>query len=436
MGGSLAKIIACITLILFATVAFAQNDGEEAVKAALEKINSLPGFVAVYRGKSSVSEIKPEIYIGFSKPDKLFVRVPAMNFFASHKDGQIRIQSGDSGIIMPFNEVKQLRLEAEKGFLGLDWLNMANPDKLEINPMLSLELEKGALNIGISFGSETEPFSWLNILKAGHDAIVDTKEHWVVSQKTSTGGEYKYWISRKTGVLTKMTDEKDGKVLRSLELVEFKKTPPEDSSFTEIFTDGITVDRFGSSPSQKAQLLIGLYDGIYQALLAGLLPKWNDLDEKERKAVAGAVSIYWKTVYKNVFGYQKENLLKTLKDPGLAEKIAKLASDKTAYEKFVNDLPDDKTIKAKELWQERILGLVGYEILDPFVGWATDRYIVHAKDTIEKLGPKYGISKEQGNILLGIISMPIIDACYVSAEPIVLPTLMPLIKKAAKDLEG
>ena len=74
-------------------------------------------------------------------------------------------------------------------------------------------------------------------------------------------------------------------------------------------------------------------------------------------------------------------------------------------------------------------------MLDPFVGWTRDRFITRAKKKIETDPAGSTLEKAERNKLLAVLSLPIIDACYSTAEPIVLPKLMPVIKEAAAKLE-
>jgi hypothetical protein len=413
---------------------FASAD-ETAAQQALAKIRGLKGFTAVYRGESTTSEAKPEITIGYAAPDSLYLKVPKMNFFSAHFEKAIRIESGGEAIVMPLAQVQSLNAEAQKGLVGLTYLDLPEPGSRPIYPQLSLGLGKGTLNLGVSFLPRDLPFSWLESLEDKDATVTADGDVWKAKIDAGQGQKYVYWISQKTGVLEKMVDEKDGVAVRSLVLLELKKTAPAQSAFSNVFAQGVTPEQFGTSPTQKAQYLIGMYSGLQQLLIEKVLPRWGAMPLAQRQKVAGAVAIYWSTVFKNIFASQKAQLQKMMDDPKFIEQVKQRVSDKTAYEKFVTALPAEKTIHSKALWTEQMMGQIGYELLDSYVGWTRDQYIMPAKKAIEAWGAKNDLPQAEQEKLLAAIALPIIDSCYVTAEPIVLPRLSPLISQAAVTLE-
>lgn len=428
-------VVFCLVLAFSFSVAYAQVDKKKAATQAYSKIKALNGFVATYRGESSQSDARPEIYIGYAKPDKMFIRVPMMKFYAAHEPGVIRIQSDNSGVMMPLDEVRAVSMAAQKGLASLKWIGLPDPATAPMQPRLTFELADRTLNVGISFGDGKEPFSWLLLMRTRSAVLTEDKDFWKCAVDAKEGGKYSYWISKNNGVLEKLIHTREGKTVRSLTLVDLKLEPPHESLFTNVFGDQVTPERFGKSPQQKAQYLVGLYGGLQEVIISDTVPKWSGLETEKQKLLAGAVSIYWKEIFKYVFQAQSDNLKAALDNPTLEELVKKAASDKAEYEKFVTDLPAEKAAESKKLWEEQVLGQVGYELLDPFVGWARDQFVVRAKQSIDKLGPKHGLTKDQQDTLLGIVALPIIDACYTTAEPIVLPKLMPMIQKATKELE-
>ena len=425
-----------IFLLLIASGAFAGNEkGEEIAAAAGERIEKLGGFVATFRGKSLTTDEEMEVVIGYEKPEKLVVRVPKMKFYATHEARTIRIFFKDQGLLIPFEEIRQLSAEAFTGFATISWLGIPDPAKGDLVAQLSFDLGQSTLDVGINYDKGPYAFSWLKMLRSPKAEISDEDDHWVATVPILEDRKYKYWISKKTGVLEKMADEKGGEKVRELVLVDFKEAPPKKSEFQNVFPEGTKAERFSRSAAQKAQFLIGMYDGLSEQVLRAVLPKWKSLSLEERKTLVNAISIYWRMIFKNIFSTQKENLNERLASMEVLEPIKKRASDKFAYEKFVNSLPNDKAAQSKELWIEKTLGQVGYELLDPFVGWTRERFITRAKKRIENDPDGAKLDKAEQEKLLAVLSLPIIDACYTSAEPMVLPKLLPVIKEAAKQLE-
>ena len=416
--------------------AFAENEnGEAAAAAANELIEKLDGFVATYKGKSLRTNEELVVVIGYEKPEKLVVRVPKMDFYATHAGRTIKIAFQKQGLMIPFEEIRQLSSEAFSGFAAISWLGVPDPAKGELVAQLSFDLGESTLDVGINFEKGPYAFSWLKMLRSPKAEISEEGNQWVTAVPLEDGRKYKYWISKKTGVLEKMLDEKDGEKVRELALTDLKKERPKKSEFDNVFPEGMTPERFSKSAAQKAQFLIGMYDGLQDQVLRSVLPKWTTLGIDERKTIANAVSVYWRMIFKNIFSNQKASLEKRLTSPDVIEQVKKRASDKFAYEKFVNSLPDEKAVESKELWIEKTLGQVGFELLDPFVGWTRDRFITRAKKKIETDPAGSTLEKAERNKLLAVLSLPIIDACYSTAEPIVLPKLMPVIKEAAAKLE-
>ena len=428
--------LVCLCIALLVTPALGGVvDGNKAADDVAKKLSTLGGFTATYRGESETSDARPELTVGYGAPDRLYIQVPMMAFTASHENAVIRIVTGSEAVVMPLSEVRDLSADAHQGFAKLPWLGIPDPKTSPMHAKLNLEMGDRTLNIGISFGESKDPFSWLGAMRSKKAKVTAEDGVYRASLPKLDGGAYVYVISRKTGVLEKLIDEKDGKESRVIALTELTEQAPAPATFSQVGAMG-KAERFGSSPDQRAQYLIGLYSGLQEAILQQALPRWKTLSEKEKKDLIQSVATYWSVVYKNIFISQKGQLEVTLGDPKFKAMVEKKASDKQAFAEFKTALPETKKDQAGAMWVDRVLGALGYEMLDPFVAWTRGRYIEPAKKHLEENGPKHGLDAKEQERFLAAISLPIIDACYVAAEPIVLPKLLPMIRTAASPLEG
>ena len=423
-------------MIFAAAPALAKSiDGNKAAEAALAKLKKLDGFTAIYLGESESSPTRPRLSVGYAKPDRLFVRVPEMNLHASHQAGEIRVLSGQQGISMSIAEIVDLTTAAQADFEKLSWLNVSRPEPEKMKARLDFEFGPGTLNIQINFDQGLDSFSWLSALRSEKALVSQTEEHFKAQFEAPDDGRYIYLISKKTGLLEKMIHEVQGRESRVISLVEFKKEIPEHALFANAFDETVEVGRFGASPDHKAQYLIGAYGGYQDVILKKTLPRWNQMPLAERKALAQSVATFWNEVFKNIFQSQKVVLEQTLADPKFAEMVNKKASDKAMFDQFKASLPQDKKTEARSQWVSQILGQVGYDLLDPFVAWTRSRFIEPAKTHLVENGPANGLDAAAQETFLGTIALPMIDACYAAAEPIVLPRLLPMIQQAAAGLE-
>lgn len=433
----MCRIVTLLILlfILPAWSAAAPVDGNKAADSAVAALKKLSGFTVTYVGESSRSENRPEITIGYDAPDMLSIKIPAMKFHASHENGLIRILSGDQAVTMNLSDVQKVSGRAQQDLQAIPWLGMPDPAKSFMHPQLSFNLNENTLDIGISFGDLDDPFSWITLMRSGSAEVSDDGVNWEVRVKHKTGNIYTYLIAKKDGILREMKDERGTVQVRKLTLADLKVGQPDGALFTQVFPSGAKPTDLKDSATQRAQILIDGYSGVQDWIVSAVLPKWNELDTTQRKAIAKGISTYWTVVFQDVFASQGENLKKAVNDPKFAEAVNKRTSNKQAFDAFIEKLPAEQKPDAKKLWVDQVLGLVGYQLLDPFVGWTRDRYIVPARQQIAESAEKYKIDAKEQEMLLATLSLPMIDACYLQAESIVIPKILPMIQEAAAGLE-
>jgi hypothetical protein len=421
-------------LMLFASVAIAgEVNGVRAADAAQKRV--VKGFTAVYTGQSAQTDTRPTVLIGYAPGGLLAIKVPMMDFHAVHTGGIIRVRSGDQGVVIKLKTVRDLTAEAEKGFVALSWLDLPDPSDSPMAPQLSFELSAQSLNAGIHFGETGDLFSWQAAMRSSKSKVFDEENTWRVKVDSGEQGTYEYLVSKETGLLTEMRDFKDDGLVRKMTLSDLKFEKPGPELTEAVFPNRIKAENFENSPEQKAQYLIELYDGLQKTVLDKTLGKWKSMGVEDRKALAAAVANYWSAVFTQVYESRKAHLEKAVADPGFAKIVKKRASNQAAFDTFKGSLPEAQQKEAKVLWVDRILGDVGYELLDPFVGWTRDRFIEPAKKRIDAEADKTGLDLKQREMLLATLGLPIIDAGYTTAEPSVLPKILSMIRESASGLQ-